>query len=312
MPISLSLKSHEQVAPEKATATEQMSNRLKDRLIETAIDLALFEDLGGFSVDEGDITTVSTSTGGTPVRGIFTVKEAPCVIAGLFVAQKVFQRLNAGTTLTLLLEDGEVMEEAPGDIAIIEGPASAVLSGERLALNLMQRMSGIATTARRYADIAFPYGIAILDTRKTAPALRVFDKMAVAIGGGKNHRFGLFDTILIKDNHISLAGGIKEAVRSARKKAAGRPIEIETTCLSEVSEALQEGVDTIMLDNMTPQLVRQAVSLIKGRAKIEISGGINLSSINDYLIEGVDAISVGALTHSVRSVDISLEVEKLA
>lgn len=278
------------------------------RLMNQAIEFAIKEDLG----NSGDITTLATAHPEKQATGRFVLKEAPCLIAGLSVLKLVFEKLDAEVEIDLIHRDGDFITEIPCDLATVKGPAYAVLAGERLALNLMQRMSGVATATRMYTSLAQETGISILDTRKTAPGLRVFDKVAVRTAGGKNHRFGLFDQILIKDNHVRLAGGVKEAIRRAKQQADGRLVEVETTNLEEVRQALDEGADTILLDNMSPPMVRDAVSLIKGRAQIEVSGGVNLSTIRDYLIPGVTAISIGALTHSVKAIDISLEVENFS
>ncbi len=188
------------------------------------------------------------------------------------------------------------------------GPARAVLTGERVALNLLQRCSGIATTTRRYVDAVAPHPVEILDTRKTAPGLRALDRHAVRCGGGTNHRFGLFDAVLIKDNHIALAGGVTPAVAAVLKNDPAATIELEVDTLDQLDEALACGVATVLLDNMPPQTLRTAVEKTAGRARLEASGGITLQTIAAVAGTGVDAISVGALTHSVSALDIALEV----
>ena len=194
----------------------------------------------------------------------------------------------------------------PALVATIEGPARAILTGERTALNIFGRLSGIATLTARYVDLVEGTGTTILDTRKTTPGLRALERYAVRCGGGVNHRFGLHDAILVKENHLRIAGGIAPAVAALRN---GRPIEVEAETLEDVAEALEAGVERILLDNMTPEQVRSAVELVSGRAQLEASGGISLATVRAYAEAGVDFISVGALTHSARSLDVSLEVE---
>lgn len=207
-----------------------------------------------------------------------------------------------------LAKDGSYINELPGLVLELEGPARAILTGERLALNIMQRMSAIATTTKMFVDKTKGTNIKILDTRKTAPCLRAFDRIAVSTGGGVNHRNGLYDQILIKDNHISVAGSITKAIELARASYPNKNLEVETRTIDEVEEAIKLRPTTILLDNMSPQMVKECISLIGGVSSIEISGGINLDSLENYLIEGVNAISVGALTHSCGSIDISLEI----
>ncbi|MBC8000683.1 MAG: carboxylating nicotinate-nucleotide diphosphorylase [Leptolyngbya sp.] len=269
------------------------------------IKFALEEDL---SV-EGDITSRSTIPAGKQAKAVLIAKQMPAVIAGLAIAELVFKTVDPAIKFTALIKDGAAIEHTPVNIATISGPAISVLTAERTALNLIQRMSGIATHTAVYADKARAVGVAVLDTRKTVPGLRVLDKFAVRLGGGTNHRFGLYDQVLIKDNHIACAGGITQAVENARKLYSDKKIEVETTNLQEVEEALTAKADIIMLDNMTPQQVSQCVDVIQKRAFVEVSGGITLETFEKYLLPGVDAISIGALTHSVKAVDISLEVE---
>jgi nicotinate-nucleotide pyrophosphorylase (carboxylating) len=201
------------------------------------------------------------------------------------------------------------VDAVPAVVAALAGPARALQTGERLALNLVQRMSGIATLTARYVQAVAGTGCAILDTRKTAPGLRLLDKRAVALGGGVNHRAGLYDAVLIKDNHIAVAGGIAAAVAAARAHAAGLPVEVEARTLAEVAAAVGAGADTILLDNMAPELLRKAVATIGGHARTEASGGITLDTIRAVAETGVDSISVGALTHSAAALDCSLEVQ---
>lgn len=282
-----------------------LNGAYSDELARKAIEFALLEDLG----QEGDVTSNSTIPETKQATATLIAKDHKSVICGLAVAELVFKMVDASLEFTALVEEGAFVDAAPVTIATIKGNARSILTAERTALNLMQRMSGIATSARLYAQKAKPFGIEILDTRKTAPGLRVFDKLAVKLGGGTNHRIGLYDQILIKDNHIACAGSISKAVEAARSMYKGKRIEVETTTLSEVQEALDSSCDIIMLDNMTPAQIVSCVNLIQKKAQIEVSGGITLETLDRYLIEGIDFISVGSLTHSVKSVDISLEVE---
>jgi nicotinate-nucleotide pyrophosphorylase (carboxylating) len=230
------------------------------------------------------------------------------VAAGLPVAERVFQLVDPTVTFRFLVQDGDRLSK--GTVAAeVHGPARALLMGERVALNLLQRMSATATLSRAYTDALEGTRTQLLDTRKTTPGLRLLEKYAVRVGGGRNHRYGLADAIMIKDNHIEIAGSITEAVRRAR---AGAPmttrIEVETESLEMVQEALEAGADIIMLDNMSPETMREAVRLIDGRALTEASGGITLETIRRVAETGVDFISVGALTHSAGSLDISLDL----
>jgi nicotinate-nucleotide pyrophosphorylase (carboxylating) len=266
------------------------------------IDRALEEDIG-----TGDVTTQSIVAPGLVLRGEFVGKERG-VVAGLKVAQLVFQRVDERVAMSCLTRDGDVIE--PGQtLARIEGPGSAILSGERVALNFLQRMSGIATMARRYVEAVRGTKAVILDTRKTAPGLRVLDKVAVRLGGAQNHRLGLYDMVLIKDNHIAAAGGISQAIERVRRTASKElAIEVEVTSLSQLEEALAGEPDRIMLDNMTLGEMRRAVDLAAGRVELEASGNVTLENLAEMAATGVDFVSVGALTHSVRALDISLEI----
>jgi nicotinate-nucleotide pyrophosphorylase (carboxylating) len=262
---------------------------------------ALAEDVGS-----GDITSLATITPATRLEGTFLVK-APGIVAGLEVVGEVFAQVSPEIVYTPLVAEGSAV--AVGDVvARVAGRGPSLLVAERTALNFLQRMSGIATATRRYADAAAGTRARILDTRKTAPGLRVLDKLAVKLGGGENHRIGLYDMVLIKDNHIEAAGGITAAVERARAHAAGLEIEVEVESLAQLDEALAAGVDRIMLDNMPPSLMREAVLRTAGRAKLEASGNITLETIPEVAATGVDYISSGALTHSVRAMDISLDV----
>jgi nicotinate-nucleotide pyrophosphorylase (carboxylating) len=236
--------------------------------------------------------------------------KEPAVVAGLELAQKVFERFDPRIGLECLVEDGDLIDGARTRIALVNGPAGSILTAERLVLNLMQRMSGVATLTRKYAQLVKPHGIQILDTRKTTPGMRQLQKEAVRIGGGTNHRFGLYDAILIKDNHVKIAGGVAQAIKLAKIRYPDKRVEVEVTNLDEVKQALEQKADAILLDNMAPQMVNDSVALIDGKAFIEVSGGITLDTISAYFIKGVDAISCGALTHSAANVDMSLEVEK--
>ena len=264
---------------------------------------ALEEDVG-----TGDVTTTATVGPEARARGVFVVK-ADCVIAGLDIACEAFRQLDPDVRVTMSKSDGERCR--PGEeIAEIVGSARALLVGERTALNLLQRLSGIATRARQFADAAAGR-IIVLDTRKTTPGLRVLEKYAVRAGGAANHRAGLFDAVLIKENHIRLAGGVGAALDRVRAVNPGVPVEIEAETLAEVDEALAAGATFILLDNMSTPDIRDAVRRARGRAKIEISGGVTLDRMPELAASGADYVSVGALTHSAPAVDISFELEPL-
>jgi nicotinate-nucleotide pyrophosphorylase (carboxylating) len=267
-----------------------------DRLIEQA----LLED-----IHTGDITTQAVVPGYRPASARLIAKE-PLVLAGLFVAQKVFLRLNPDVVFTACSAEGT--RAGKGDIlATVEGNASDLLMAERVALNLLQRMCGIATLTSRYVQAVSGTHARIVDTRKTTPGLREVEKYAVRVGGGINHRTGLYDGVLIKENHIAAAGGIAAAVSRARAYIPHTlKIEIETETPEQVEEALAAGADIIMLDNMDCDTMRHCVDLINGRALVEASGGVNLDSVRAIAETGVDIISIGALTHSPRAMDISM------
>jgi nicotinate-nucleotide pyrophosphorylase (carboxylating) len=273
---------------------------------DTLIDLALREDLGPSSED---ITTLATVPEELQAECRIECRET-AIVAGLSVAEEVFRRVDSRISLKQIHRDGEHVKVVGSKIATITGPARGIMTGERVALNFLQRMSGVATVTRKFVDLAKPHGIAILDTRKTTPGMRSFQRLAVKIAGGTNHRFGLFDAFLIKDNHIAIAGGVGKAVTLAKNAKPGVRVEVETATLADVEEALSTGADSILLDNMQPDEIREAVKLIGGRAFIEVSGGISFETIIDYLIEGVNAISIGALTHSAPNIDYSLEVDR--
>ncbi|SEA53471.1 nicotinate-nucleotide pyrophosphorylase [carboxylating] [Desulfuromusa kysingii] len=268
--------------------------------IERIVRTALIEDIG-----LGDVTTEATVLFDTVARADLVAKE-DFTLAGLDVAAAVFRALNADVKFEKLFADGHPVRKGEV-IAWLRGKASVLLQGERVALNLLQRMCGIASLTARYVAEVQGTGAQIVDTRKTVPGLRAIDKYSVRMGGGRNHRIGLFDSVLIKENHIAAAGGIGAAIERAKQNLSHTlKIEVETRDLEEVQEALTAGADVIMLDNMSLEQMRQGVDLIAGGALVEASGGINLESVRDIAETGVDIISVGALTHSVKAADISM------
>ena len=283
--------------------------------IDQTIQAALSEDVG-----TGDISTLATIDPNKQATARFLAK-ADGVLAGIWVAERVFKQVDPAINVSWTAHEGDWVEKGVW-FGAVEGPARSVLTAERLALNFMQRMSGIATATRRMVDAARPYRAKILDTRKTVPGLRELDKWAVLIGGGKNHRIGLYDMMMIKDNHIAAAGGIRKALDAAREyiknKELGVEIEIETRTLDEVREVLTAGgADRIMLDNMTKKksdgsldvtILSEAVQLIAGKFKTEASGNVTLETIPQIAATGVDFISSGSLTHSVTAMDISLKI----
>ncbi len=270
--------------------------------VASIVRLALAEDVGS-----GDVTSLSTLSPDLMVRAR-VVAKASGVIAGLSVISEVFAQLDPSVVVDGRVSDGDPVE--PGTVvAEISGPALAVLAGERTALNFLQRMSGIATLTRAYVDRVQGTGAVVLDTRKTAPGLRMLDKLAVRAGGGHNHRMGLFDMVLIKDNHIDACGSITEAVaRVSRSAHAALPREIECRTEADVLEAVTRAPDRILLDNMAVSQVRQCVAIVAGRVPLAVSGNVSRESIRDSADTGVAFISVGALTHSVRALDLSLQV----
>ncbi len=270
-----------------------------DRLVRDA----LAEDVGS-----GDVTSEGVVDADARCRAAVLVKE-PGVVCGLAACEAVFRAVDADVRFQALAEDGDLVSRPPAAVAWVEGPARAVLAGERTALNLLGRLSGIATLTRRFVEAVAGTGAVILDTRKTTPGLRALEKYAVVCGGGRNHRFGLDDGILIKDNHIRLAGGIRAAVECMRRTGTDLPIEVEADTLDDVREALAAGADAILLDNMSVAELRRAVALVAGRAKLEASGGVSLDTVRQIADAGVHLISVGALTHSAPALDVSLEVE---
>jgi nicotinate-nucleotide pyrophosphorylase (carboxylating) len=261
---------------------------------------ALAEDIGA-----GDVTTDSIVPANASLRGRIVAKQTG-VVAGLQVAAAVFRELDQGITFVSTIADGAKLETKTV-VAEVAGPARALLTGERTALNFLGRMSGIATLTRQFVDAVASTHAVILDTRKTAPGLRFTDKLAVRLGGGQNHRTGLFDMVLIKDNHIDFAGSITAAVTRVRDAGVKVEIEVEARTLDHVREALALGVERILLDNMTFELMREAVQITAGRAKLEASGNVSLETVLEVARTGVDYISVGALTHSPKVFDVSLE-----
>jgi nicotinate-nucleotide pyrophosphorylase (carboxylating) len=269
--------------------------------VERVVALALAEDVGS-----GDVTTESTVDADARCRAELVVEEDG-VVCGLPVAAAVFSALDERVSLERRIHEGERV--APDTVvAELEGPARALLTGERTALNLLARLSGIATLTSRYVDAVAGTRAHILDTRKTTPGLRALEKYAVRCGGGVNHRLGLHDAVLVKENHIRAAGSITAAVDALRRLNVALPVEVEAETFADIREAFVSGVERILLDNMTPDEVLAAVELVAGRAQLEASGGITLENVRAFAEAGVDFISIGALTHSVRSLHVSLEV----
>ncbi|MEO1694248.1 MAG: carboxylating nicotinate-nucleotide diphosphorylase [Pseudomonadota bacterium] len=273
-------------------------------LINEAVRAALAEDLGL----TGDITTVATIPADATATAVFR-SRAPGVICGLPISAATFAALSDAVTFSAQVHDGARV--VAGDvIASVTGPARAILTGERVALNYLGRLSGVASLTRAYADAIAHMKAHVIDTRKTTPGLRAFEKYAVRCGGGMNHRFGLFDAVLIKDNHIAVAGGITAALSAARATAGHMvKIEIEVDRLDQIRAVLDGGADAILLDNMTPADLKTAVGMIDGRLITEASGGVNLETISEIAETGVDLISVGALTHSAIVLDIGLDID---
>jgi len=278
--------------------------KTRDQLIDDLLNLAFAEDIG-----DGDHTTLSTIPADARGKQHLLIKEHG-ILAGVEIARKVFEKFDPDLKMTVYIKDGEVVN--PGDIAfVVEGRVHSLLQTERIMLNIMQRMSGIATQTAKYQNVLKGLKTKVLDTRKTTPGLRMLEKEAVRIGGGMNHRIGLFDMILIKDNHIDFAGGIPQAVSAAKDycRINGKKlkIEVEVRNTEEIKQALEMGVDRIMLDNFSPAQTKDAVKLINGAVEIESSGGITLDTLRAYGEAGVDFISVGALTHSVKGLDMSFK-----
>ena len=265
------------------------------------IEQALKEDVG-----PGDVTTRAVIPPGVRGKGAILVK-AHGVICGLQVAAEVFRAVDERISFRPRVREGEPVQ--PGDVvAEVEGPLRGILTAERTALNFLARLSGIATLTARFVDAVAPYRAVILDTRKTTPGWRVLEKYAVRCGGGRNHRMGLYDMVLIKDNHIAACGSISEAVRRVRAAGVGVPVEVEVKNLDELREALKLGVDRILLDNFSVEDIAEAVKIAEGRVPLEASGGVTLDNVAAIAAAGVDYISVGALTHSAPALDLSLEL----
>ncbi len=264
---------------------------------------ALAEDLG-----EGDVTTAATVPAQARARATITQK-APGVIFGLDLAEETFRTLDASAAFERAVAEGTWRDGGP--VLTVEGSARALLSAERTALNLLARLSGVATLAARAVQAVSGTGAIILDTRKTTPGLRALEKAAVAAGGATNHRAGLYDAILIKENHAALAGGVGEAVRRAREQAPELPLEVECRSTSEIDQALAAGAPRLLLDNMTPAELRDAVAHVAGRAELEASGGVTLETLRAVAESGVDFVSMGAITHSAPALDLSLLLEPL-
>lgn len=277
-----------------------MSSQPTQEQIDDWVRRALDEDIG-----PGDVTTDNLVDPAARAGASITAKQ-DLVVCGIGIARTVFTRLDSGVEFTESRQDGDFLHN--GDTLLsFTGNAAALLKGERTALNILQRLSGIATLTRQFVQQAG--GMQILDTRKTTPGLRVFEKYAVACGGGVNHRFGLFDAVLIKDNHIKMAGGIRPALERMKMSGYQGPIEIEATRLEEVKEAVESGADIILLDNMPPDMLAEAVTLVNGRARTEGSGTLTLERVRQLAETGLDCISVGALTHSAPAVDISMNFQ---
>jgi nicotinate-nucleotide pyrophosphorylase (carboxylating) len=278
---------------------------LDEAFVRGEIRRFLQEDVG-----PGDATTAAVIPPGALAAG-WIVARQECVVAGLDLARAVFEALDASTRFEPAVADGTVVP-AGTRLARVEGRAAVLLTGERLALNLLQRLSGVATLTRRYVEAVAGTGASVSDTRKTTPGLRLFEKRAVALGGGRNHRLGLHDGVLIKDNHLEAAGGVLPAVAAARAASRGLPIQVEVDSLEQLDDALDAGADAVLLDNMTPGQTARAVGRARAHPRgadcwIESSGGITLQNVRSYAEAGVDTISVGALTHSAPAVDIALD-----
>jgi nicotinate-nucleotide pyrophosphorylase (carboxylating) len=268
--------------------------------IDRVVATALAEDVG-----DGDRTTSALVPEDVRCSALLVLEE-PGVVCGVPVAEAVFRALDPSVRVDAHVEEGAAVTDPPAVLAEIEGRARAVLTGERVALNVLGRLCGIASLTRRFAELVEGTGTTVLDTRKTTPGLRALEKYAVRCGGGANHRAGLYDAILVKENHLRITGGITAAVAGLNGRAA---VEVEAETLEQVREALGAGVGRILLDNMSPEEVREAVTLVGGRAALEASGGVSLATVRAYAETGVDFVSVGALTHAARSLNVSLEVQ---
>jgi nicotinate-nucleotide pyrophosphorylase (carboxylating) len=270
--------------------------------IDRVAKAALAEDVGS-----GDATTLALVPEAARCSAELLLEE-PGVVCGVPVSTAVFQALDASVEVETLLEEGAAVSDVPAVVATVEGSARAILTGERVALNLFARLCGIASLTRRYVELTEGTPTSVLDTRKTTPGLRALEKYAVRCGGGRNHRAGLYDGVLVKENHLRVAGGVSAALAALDGRVNGLPVEVEAETLAQVREAIDGGAPRILLDNMSPEEVREAVELTAGRAELEASGGVSLGTVRAYAETGVDFVSVGALTHSARSLHVSLEV----
>ena len=275
---------------------------LTEQDIERVVSAALAEDVGS-----GDATTLALVPEDTQCRAELLLEE-PGVVCGVPVAAAVFRALDPAVDVEPKLVEGAAVSDVPVVVAELEGPARAILTGERVALNLFGRLCGIASLTRRFVELTDGTSTTVLDTRKTTPGLRALEKYAVRCGGGHNHRAGLYDGVLIKENHLRVTGGVTAALAALDGRVNGLPVEVEAETISQVREALEGGVPRILLDNMSPEEVREAVELASGRAELEASGGVSLATVRAYAETGVDFVSIGALTHSARSLHVSLEV----
>jgi nicotinate-nucleotide pyrophosphorylase (carboxylating) len=278
-----------------------MNSTIEKSQIQKLITMALSEDIG-----DGDITSQAIFKKSDISEGKITVKEEG-IFCGGNVFKFVYEEINKNINVTPLVMDGDRIGKG-SEVIYLQGPTQDLLAGERTALNFIQRMSGIATKTRQLVDLLAGSGITLLDTRKTVPAFRILDKYAVKIGGGTNHRFGLFDMVMIKDNHIHAAGSITNAVKLVREKYSSRyQIEVETSTLDEVREALDAGANIIMLDNMPPDITEKSIKLVNRQAKIEVSGNIDEKKLREIKHLAIDYISIGGLTHSVKAFDLSMK-----
>ena len=276
------------------------ANEALSRLVRAALD----EDGAG-----RDVTTLSTVPPGARGRGVFLAKQA-LVVSGFGAARAVFEAVDPGVLFEALVEEGQRVEPRTV-MGSVSGPARSLLTGERVALNFLQRLCGVATMTRRFVDAVQGTKARIRDTRKTTPLLRALEKRAVQAGGGTPHRANLETGVLVKDNHVRLAGGVGEATRRAKASSGALPVEVEVESLSQIEEALGAGADMLLLDNFAPEEVRRATALVAGRVPVEASGGIRLENVRAFAEAGADFIAIGALTHSAPAVDISLEIEPL-
>lgn len=275
--------------------------KLNWKEIDPIIDAALKEDM-----PEGDITSESVIPEDLTSRAVMLAKQGG-VLAGMPIAERIFHKIDAKTAMTFLVDEGKPFAEGT-HLAEVEGNSISLLKGERTALNFLQRLSGIASTTRMFVDALSDTESQILDTRKTTPGLRILEKYAVQMGGGKNHRFSLSDMVLLKDNHLHIVGSITKAVRQARERVrSGIKIEVETTSMAEVKEAFQAGADMIMLDNMTIPDMECVIEWVDGRVPLEVSGNIDMERIRELAGLGADYFSVGGLTHSAKALDISMD-----